>query len=400
MNEYLQKMELNIKIAHVRAFFLSLFFFMPIWYIFETQFVSPDQLSLIYAVTHLVIIFLELPTGAFADLVGRKKSVAIGLFLNGLAWIYISQSKDSGWLWRGYFLTAIGDALVSGADVALNFDSLKELKREKEFARFSSKQSIIFRAGMIMATLAGGYIYEMNKPLPYILVGISTVIGSLLTLFFCTEPKIDTERFNLKSYIKQIKVGVKQLTKNEYMKDFSIYYIFLGGITWYFVYFLNQVFATEIGFTIQERSWLFSSIFLIIAFLLYGATHYTSMKRGKVYIALPALMIIGFLPGYWADKSLAIVSIFLVQFASMARFSILGQYSNQEFESKYRATAISALNMAVSVVFAIIAVIGGKIVTNYGSGMMMTLLGILSFLIMLPVTNTIFKSQSRRLEKV
>ena len=124
------------------------------------------------------------------------------------------------------------------------------------------------------------------------------------------------------------------------------------------------------------------------------------MKRGKVYIALPALMIIGFLPGYWADKSLAIVSIFLVQFASMARFSILGQYSNQEFESKYRATAISALNMAVSVVFAIIAVIGGKIVTNYGSGMMMTLLGILSFLIMLPVTNTIFKSQSRRLEKV
>lgn len=387
-------MERNLKVAPIRAFFSSLIFIVSIWYSFETQFATPEQLSFMYAVLHLLIVFLELPSGALADLMGRRKAVSLGLFINAFSFIIIGLSKNINWLWAGYLIGASGEALVSGAIDALNFDSLKELGRENTFSQFSSYMGVIFRSGMIIATLSGGYLYSIYKGLPYIAMGISTIIASLLTLLF-TEPKIDSEKFSLKSYIQQIKTGAKELNKNEYMKDFSLYYILVGGITWYVIYFLGTAFATEIGFTVVERSWLFASIFFFSSIILYKLTHLGIMDRDRAYLMFPILMILGFLPGFWANKIIAVFCLSLVQFASMARFSILNQYSNLEIDSKYRATAISAMNMIVSIVFSVIAIIGGKIITIYGSGMIMTLLGVLSLVTVLPTAQVLIKKKLR-----
>jgi len=104
MNNYLKKMRLNITLTYINSFLLSLIFFIPVWYAFETQYASPATLGLIYAISHLLTVVLELPTGALADLIGRKKTIFLGLFLYGLSWIYISQSKDVSWLWIGYVI--------------------------------------------------------------------------------------------------------------------------------------------------------------------------------------------------------------------------------------------------------------------------------------------------------
>ncbi len=385
MDKYLEKMKLNLRLTYIRAAFVSLMFFIPIWYVFETQYVSPAMLGTIYAVSHLLTVILELPSGALADLIGRKKTIFIGLLLQGIVWIYISQARSANWLWTGYLLNAISVALISGADMALDFDSLKELGKEKEFSRLSSKVGLVFRMGLMAATFCGAYFYSLNKSLPYILMGISAIIGGLLT-FFNTEPKIDTEKFTLKSYFRQTKEGVKQLTKSSYIKDLSIYYILVGGITWYFVYFLNLAFATEIGFTAEQRSWIFSLFFFLVALIIYFLAHSKILTRVRVYISFPLLMALGLIPGFWLTKAIALPFIFFVQLAGSARFSILGQYVNQEFESKYRATAISALNMAVSLFFVFTSLIGGKVIEAYGPGMMMTLLGVFGGMITIPIT--------------
>lgn len=395
MDEYLRKMELNIKLDYIKAFFLSLLFFLPIWYAFETQYASPAALGIIYAISHLLIVFLELPTGASADLIGRKKTIFIGLLIIGIGWIYISQAKSAMWLWIGYFINAVGTALTSGADTALTFDSLKELKRDKGFARVSSKSGVIFRTGMIASTLSGAYLYGINKRLPYLLVGACVFIAALLTLKN-TEPKIDTEKFTLRSYTKQTKQGARELFKNEYIRDFSIYYIFVGGITWYFLYFLNQSFATEIGFSDIERGWLFSVILMVAAIINYFLVRSKYLSRNRVYVMFPVMMVLGFLPGFWASKTLAIFCIFLIQFSGSARFSILDQYANEEFESKYRATAVSALNMGVSLFFSILSIIGGRIIGVYGPGLMMSLLGGLTIIIIAPVARVLVSKHKEK----
>ena len=388
MKKYLDQMRFNITLAYIKAGFLSLLFFIPIWYAFETQYASPATIGVIYAVAHLLTVILELPTGALADLFGRKKTIFLGLILQGLSWIYISQTQNAIWLWIGYAINGVSTALISGADVALIFDSLKELKKEKQYAQFSSKIGIIFRSGLVVATLLGAYLYDLHQRLPYLLVGLCTVIAGLLTIFN-TEPNIDTEKFTLKSYIKQTKLGLKELTKNSYIRIFSVYYIFIGGISWYFIYYLGQSFATEIGFTAQERSWIFSGIFMVLAILSYMLIKSGKLTRNRAYLMFPLIMAAGLLPGFWMGKVLSVFCIFLVQFAGANRFSILDQYANQEFESKYRATAVSALNMGSSAAFSIISIIGGRIVNIYGPGLMMSLLGVLTIITTLPTTKVL-----------
>ncbi len=392
---YLHKMERNIKVAYIKSFFSSLYFFYTTWYAFETQFATPATLGAIYSFTHLVTVVLELPTGALADLIGRKKTVTLGMILQGVGWMYISQAKDASWFWIGYTVGAVGIALSSGADTALDYDSLKELGKEKSFSMFSTKNRIIHRIAMILGIATGGYIYRISQPLPYLLTGAAIVFSGLLTLF-STEPKIDSEKFNLKNYIKQTKDGFKQLFKTEYIRDFSIYYMLVGGITWYFMYFLGQAFTTEIGFTEIERSWLFTGVYILGELIMFSLIKKKKLTRKIVYIMFPVAMIIGFLPGYWVSKFWAVVIVFFAQIIGSARFTILDQYSNQEFESKYRATAISALNMAVSLVFVVVTTVAGKFIEEYGTRTIMTALGVLTIIVVLPLAKILVTNHKDR----
>ena len=175
------------------------------------------------------------------------RSTLIGLFIQGASWIFIANSQNSTWLWIGYFVNSIAVSLISGADEALIFDTLKDLGQEKDFTKLSSKNSLIFRVGMIIATLSGGLIYGLNQKLPYILVGVVTIISALITFFF-TEPITDSEKFTVSNYLRQTKIGFKQLFKTREQALFSAYYVVIGGITFYYQYFLYLAFITSLGF--------------------------------------------------------------------------------------------------------------------------------------------------------
>lgn len=377
-------MQRNISLAYFKAALHHLYFFVPIWYAFETQFVNPAILSVIYSMSHLITVVLELPTGALADLLGRKKTIFLGLILEGLSWVYLSQAQDASWLWTAYAFLGISAALVSGSDIALHYDSLKELEKERQYAKFKANIGLVIRSSTIVGTLLGGYLYSFNTRLPYFLVGTSVLVAGLLTLFN-TEPRVDTEKFSPESYKKQTIKGFREIFKNNYIRDFSVYYVFVAGITWYFLYFLDQAFATEIGFTAIERSWVFSSIYLVAAFVNILFVRSSWLTRKRVYILLPFLMVLGFVPGHWAGKTIAIFSLLFVQLAALARFSLLDQYANLEFDSKYRATAVSALNMSVSLFFVIAASLSGTLITEFGSGFVMTLMGILTLVTAVPI---------------
>jgi len=129
----------NILISRIQTFFTSLLFFLPVWFAFESQFGSPTTLATLYAITYLVSVFLELPTGALADLVGRKSVIALGFIIQGASYIFISQAKDISWLWIGAAIAQVGMTFVSGANTALLYDTLKELKKNQYLILFRVK---------------------------------------------------------------------------------------------------------------------------------------------------------------------------------------------------------------------------------------------------------------------
>lgn len=82
---------------------------------------------------------MEIPTGVIADRFGRKTSIILGsIVLSIAALIYGSIPNFYNFL-LGEFLFAIGVALISGADKAILYDSLKENNQEHLSVKIFSK---------------------------------------------------------------------------------------------------------------------------------------------------------------------------------------------------------------------------------------------------------------------
>lgn len=219
-----------------------------------------------------------------------------------------------------------------------------------------------------------------------------TNLMAIALVFLMVEPKIDTEKFTLKSYIKQTKDGFKELFKTSYMKKLSLFYALVGGITWSCIYYFNQPFAQDVGFSEIGRGWLFSLIYLLSSLLLFFlAEKKELLTRNRVYLGFPIIMSLALLPGILATKLIAPFLLFGVIFASGSRFTILDRYTNKEFLSKYRATAISSLNMMINIFYIIVVGLSGLIQDRYNTKLIFTILGILTVFLVFPSSLSLVK---------
>lgn len=253
---------------------------------------------------------------------------------------------------------------------------------------------MVYRIGIILSTLVGGYVFLYSKGLPYILVGIATIIAGCIILLM-EEPHIDSEKFTLKNYIKQTKLGFAQLWKTRHIQNFSLYYISIGGITWYFVYFLLNVIMTDSGFNSVSRGWLSSINSLLVALVAIFVTRRNLLTKPMTYFFFPIVMLLGFLPLPFVPNIGVAVCLFLGYLVSITRFTFLDLYTNEEFESKYRATAISALNMSTSFVYFLLTFALNPILSKFGSSWVMFSLGVLTLLTTVPLSIVLLQNRKR-----
>jgi len=383
--EYKARLKRNIFLFNLTSFFTALVFLIPIWVNFERRIVSYSVIAIYTAIASVSTTILELPSGALADLLGRKKTIFIGYLINGLATAFLSLASLPVHLYLGYGLISIGSALVSGADTALLFDSLKELGEEKNFSKYFSVMGLVHRSALGLASLLGGYLYQIWIGLPYLAHGVSLLIATLI-FGLMQEPKIDTEKFSLNTYITQTKIGFNEILKNTHIKLLSAYYVLVGSITWACIFYFNQPFALEVGFNEISRSWVFSATYFITSIVLILLTRSEKLlTRKRVYLSLPIIIGLALIPANFSGKIYGAIILLLTQLTGSARFAILNEYTNLEFQSRYRATAISALNMLVSIVSGAFIFFGGQVQEAVGTGLIYTVLGVFTLITVFPV---------------
>lgn len=382
---YTKKLRRNIKLLYYSEFLSNLMFFIPIWVAFERQYLTFTQMSLIAALRFAITSFLELPTGALADLVGRKISVAIGFLSEALGLIIVGLSTNGTGILIGAIFRGSGDAFRSGSDTALLYDSLKELGEENVFSKIKSKFSLYNQFGIIISSILAGYLFDIWVGLPYLTYATFLIITAIL-YFLMQEPQIDSEKFTLKNYILQTRDGIRETLKTNYTKLVSIFYLTVGGITWAFNTYFNQIFASGIGYTEIGKSWLFAIIRLLNAIVLIRLLHIQRLvTKKRVYVLFPLVILVATLPAFSEQIIIGTSALFLLTLTSSMRFVVLDNFVNDEFTSKYRATAMSTLNLGVSVIYTVIVALGGKIIDNQGVGFLYSLLGMIAVIIIGPI---------------
>lgn len=109
-------------------------------------------------------------------------------------------------------------------------------------------------------------------------------------------------------------------------------------------------------------------------------------NRTRSILFFPVMMLVCYLPGIWFNGWWALPLVAGALMAGTARWIILTLLTNEMFESKYRATAISALSMVIEFIFIAITPVSGPIITYWGGvRAVYTLLGVLTLFTVVPL---------------
>ena len=126
---------------------------------------------------------LDIPTGALADLVGRKTSIVLGWIFGLLHLWLLAIGGSYGLLLLSMLMASVGMALGSGANTAMLYDSLVELKQESEYQKVSGRVNGLLTLALGVAAPFGSSLATLSLSLPFWVQLFPQCLGLLLTLF-------------------------------------------------------------------------------------------------------------------------------------------------------------------------------------------------------------------------
>ncbi|OGK44710.1 hypothetical protein A2957_00025 [Candidatus Roizmanbacteria bacterium RIFCSPLOWO2_01_FULL_38_11] len=370
------QVETNLRTAYFFSFVSQMFFPIAIWLFFYTKFITFKEIALVSSLGYVASILFEIPTGAFADIVGRRKAIVLSYFIFSITMLGIAFATTFPIFLILVIAGALGDALYSGSLEALVYDSLKENGEENKFDFVTSRMETLTWLGLFIGSALGGFMYQYWFRLPYIVQAIVTLIAGVYALKL-VEPIIDTKKYKLSDFIIQNTQGIKELFKNAHIAQFAIIFIIIGSGYHIAASILGISQAREYGIEPRTVGILFAGGYVIAAL---SSHFYQRLRRklgGKVLLIIATCMLIAsFLFAKFVGALLGALFIFM-RIASSTTFrntrSIL---FNKFFTSENRATALSTLTLLTNLPYAILAYFIGDYIDKTSPNSLALILGL------------------------
>jgi MFS family permease len=338
-----------------------------------------------------ISLLLDIPSGALADVIGRKRTVIIGRsFLFGSAFFFAIMSSPLQ-AWIGNILWAIGFSTQSGADTALLYDTLRECGRESEYKRIEG-QAIGTRLLLVaFCSIATGLLADIHLRLP-LCISLPFVLIPLVVSFFWKEP-IRIENYSVEKQLNLLKRGglfVLHSVEVRWMVGFAALMATTSKL-WFFTY--NPYFEL-VGINISQYGVIFF-LLNIVAWLsshyAYKLESYMGERRSIVLMVLcvgAPILIMGFVP-IWPFAYLVVVQNVVRGF--MRPF--VGDYMNRHIETDVRATVLS-VQSSVSNLVSILGLAGfGFLIARFNLLNALIMLG----LAVLSIGTLSYKSYKKRI---
>ncbi len=352
----------NIRTAYFLAFVSEIFFPIAIWLFFYSKFLSFTQIALLSAIGGLASIVLEVPTGAFADMFGRKTAIVISYIFFSISMFGVAVSQSFGAFVFFIFLAALSNALYSGSLEALVYDSLKDHNQEHLFEHVTSRLEAITWIGLFIGSVAGGFLYQINFRLPYVTQGILTAIAAVAALRL-HEPRIDSEKYTWSQMVSQNVTGLRELFQNQNTTFTSLTFITIAAGYYVASQILGISQAKEYGIAPSVVGILFGVGYLLSAVASHFFPKFKKILGGRNVLIIS---VVALLASFILAKYVGVImgaGLIILRIASSTTFRNSRSITfNKIFSSKNRATALSTLNLLSNLPYVLLAYfIGGAI---------------------------------------
>ncbi len=306
---------------------------------------------LLQGIYSVAIVIIEIPSGYFADIWGRKSTLIIGSFLGVIGFGIYSLTYGFWGFLIAELTLGIGQSFISGSDSALLYDSLLQEKREKEYVKIEGRVLSIGNFAETIAALIGGFLAEMSLRTPFVAQTFVAMIAipAAITLIEPKREKIKKDRW--KAIINVLK---NTLIKDRKLQSLIILTAFIGTATLTMAWFIQPYLKDIFNYSLGEIGIALSVLNLIVGLTTLIA-YKIEQRLGQTKTLL--LIIFGislsyFLLGFLNHWSLILILAFFYFTRGIAT-PILKDYINQITTSDVRATVLSIRNFAIRVIFAI-----------------------------------------------
>jgi len=182
----------NVRLFLAFRVFFNARFYYPVFTILFLDFgLTIEQFALLNTVWAVTIVLSEVPTGALADLLGRKQlivatSLCMVLEMSLLAFVPLGNSTLIFTVFlANRILSGLAEAMASGADEAIAYDSLTREGNADDWPKVLSLQFRLRSIGSILTMTIGALVYDpatVNKVLAW--CGSTMVLQQETTMRF------------------------------------------------------------------------------------------------------------------------------------------------------------------------------------------------------------------------
>lgn len=344
-----------------------------LWMIYlASQGFSLVQLGILEALYHVTSFLMEVPTGAVADLWGRKASRICGRVIACFSLLVMFFGKVFWVQSMAFILTALGNNLESGSGDALVYDSLLLDDREDRYMRVAGKRELIFQSTAIVAYAFGGYLALRSYAAVYA-VSMACFALAALCAFFFREPKVHVPVLPeargrsmgsriLGSMKDQLSQSLRIMRERKKIGFFIVFSeILFCFITVLFFYLQNH--WISLGWSEWEIGLVFCANAAVAGLI---ALRSSSLERKIGERGVLTFLPIALVLCLWGVALTRFAHLFFIFLGTIEGLLIIaiGTYLNRLIPSAQRATILSFQSMAFSlfmmVLFPLVGVVGDR----------------------------------------
>jgi len=338
------------------------------------------QIAVIYSAVALSAFIFEVPTGSFADIIGRKNSVIIGLLLRAVSAIIIPLTHNFYVLVFTSLLAGAGIAFANGAEQSWVISNLNKLKRKDLHHEYFIKYQAFGAVGAVISPLLGAWIVKYYSiSLLWYGMGLFIVLSAIMLFIFGQELyfiKQKSFKNSVKSFYKKTVSGIRFSFTHKiiFLLILSSVFILLmdfGGMGW-------QPYLTSLSmpnYTLGVVYSLFAVAIIFMPFLSKLFMRY-QVKNALILVTLIKMLLIFTL--FFIMPPLYVFGAIIFVFYNSINYladPLYQTYFHKFIPEKIRATVASTQGMLIQLTATVCPLVAGLMMDVYGPGKVLALGG-------------------------
>jgi MFS family permease len=300
--------------------------------------------------TYFVVLFLtDVPTGAFADLLGRRRSYVLGASLRVCAFLLYFLAHHYYVFLIAESIDGIGTTFGNGAIDAWGVDALDDAGYDGLKDRLFSRISQLSTIGFMGSAMIGAYVADIDIALPWLLGAAGYLISGAVGAFLMHDERPRTTNVRIAAIPRQVAANVGDGIRAGLGAHTVLMLSVAGAVTFaaWAPYWIEWpvMFNESLAVGVWIVGWIYcglSTARLIGAEVSARIPSDESTRAARVTMLVIGASAMLFLAGLFGGRPvISLAMLFVMNLFTGAMMPLVQSWFNEQIEAGNRATLLS-----------------------------------------------------------